>query len=255
MFKSLFTLGLLTIPATVLVSVRHLVRRLAHPLAVAAGAVLLAATVSITAWWLGPVGNYVTRELAPSLSLGAPDDRVPSVVWTAIAALSAYSCFVLVLCVVRAIVRLIVGETRSGSQPDVAPRKSARDVVTTFSLLSIGLMFLSGPFRQPIYDRHLLPLVPFVATFVLLEGGLRRFVRDASPLPPPVPWPCSPCWGSSSRRVRPCTTASVGRLPRASWRRESIPCGSTVAWIGSASTRASHNAYSRWRFCKIRGGR
>jgi hypothetical protein len=39
-------------------------------------------------------------------------------------------------------------------------------------------MILSGPFRQPIYDRHLLPLVPFVATFVLLEGGLRRFARE-----------------------------------------------------------------------------
>jgi hypothetical protein len=178
MFKSLFTLGLLTVPATALISVRSLIRRLAHPPAVAAGAVLIAATVSITAWWLGPVGNYVTRELAPSLSFGAPDDRMPSALWTAIAALSAYSCFVLVLCVVSAIDHLIVRERSRNRQPDVAPKKAARDVVTTFSLLSFGLMILSGPFRQPIYDRHLLPLVPFVATFVLLEGGLRRFARE-----------------------------------------------------------------------------
>jgi hypothetical protein len=171
-FKALFTLGLLTFPATALVSVRGLVRRIGHPrqwAAVVAGA--LAAIAAILAWRSGPVGNYVMRELGPSLSLGTPDDRFPELGWTAIVALSAYSSFVLVLCVVGVLVH------PAGDDSERIRRTPARVVVTTFSLLSIGLMIASGPFDQPIYDRHLLPLVPFVAAFVMKEGGIRPFAR------------------------------------------------------------------------------
>jgi hypothetical protein len=171
-FKALFTLGLLTIPAAALVSVRGLVRRVGDPrpwAAVVAGA--LAAIAAILAWRSGPVGNYVMRELGPSLSLGTPDDRLPKLAWTAIAALSAYSCFVLVLCVVG----VLVHPARDHSER--TRRTPARIVVTTFSLLSIGLVVVSGPFDQPIYDRHLLPLVPFVAAFIMMEGGIRPFAR------------------------------------------------------------------------------
>jgi hypothetical protein len=172
-FEALFTLGLVTLPATALVSMRGLVRRIGRshpPFAVAAGA--FAAVAAILAWRSGPVGNYVTRELGPSLSLGTPDDRFPKLAWAVIAALSAYSCFVLVLCVVGALVHPIRDDE------DLARRTPARSLVTTFSLLSIGLMIVSGPFDQPIYDRHLLPLVPFVAAFVLVEGGLRPIARQ-----------------------------------------------------------------------------
>jgi hypothetical protein len=172
-FKALFTLGLLTLPAAALVSVRGLIRRIGHPrpsVAIVAGA--FAVVAAILAWRSGPVGNYVMRELGPSLSLGAPDDRFPKVAWTAIAALSAYSCFVLVLCVVGVLVH------PAGDDSERTRRTPARIVVTTFSLLSIGLMIVSGPFDQPIYDRHLLPLVPFVAAFVMIEGGLRPIARQ-----------------------------------------------------------------------------
>jgi hypothetical protein len=173
-FKALFTLGLLTLPATALVSIRGLVRRIGRPrppLAVAAGA--LAAGAAILAWRSGPVGNYVTRELGPSLSLGTPDDRFPILAWAALTALSAYSCFVLVLCVVGALVHPI------GDDDVFTRRTPARGVITTFSLVSIGLMIVSGPFGQPIYDRHLLPLVPFVAAFIMVEGGLRPIARQS----------------------------------------------------------------------------
>jgi hypothetical protein len=176
-FKSLFTLGLLTLPATALVSLRRLTRRLGHPPAVALGASLTAAVVAILAWRSGPVGNYVMRQLGPSLSLGTPDDRLSNVAWSAIAVVSAYSCFVLVLCVVSALARLSGGHPRMGEERDSGNRVMARRVVTTFSVLSIGLMIVSGPFGQPIYDRHLLPLVPFVAAFVMMEGGIRPFAR------------------------------------------------------------------------------
>jgi hypothetical protein len=171
-FKALFTLGLLTLPAAALVSVRGLVRRVGDPrlwTAVVAGA--LAAIAAILAWRSGPVGNYVMRELGPSLSLGTPDDRLPKLAWTAIAALSAYSCFVLVLWVVGVLVH------PAGDDSERTRRTPARIVVTTFSLLSIGLVVVSGPFDQPIYDRHLLPLVPFVAAFIMMEGGIRPFAR------------------------------------------------------------------------------
>ena len=176
-FKALFTLGLLTLPATALVSQRRLISRLGHPPAVALGASLTAAVVAILAWRSGPVGNYVMRQLGPSLSLGTPDDRLSNVAWSAIAVLSAYSCFVLVLCVVSALARLSGGHACTGEERDSGNRATARRVVTTFSVLSIGLMIVSGPFGQPIYDRHLLPLVPFVAAFVMMEGGIRPFAR------------------------------------------------------------------------------
>jgi hypothetical protein len=171
--KALFTLGLLTLPAAALVSVRGLIRRIGQPrpwVAVVAGA--FAVVAAILAWRSGPVGNYVMRELGPSLSLGTPDDRFPKLAWTAIAALGAYSCFVLALCVVG----VFVHPARDDSER--TSRTPARIVVTTFSLLSIGLIVVSGPFDQPIYDRHLLPLVPFVAVFVMMEGGLRPIVRE-----------------------------------------------------------------------------
>jgi hypothetical protein len=172
-FEALFTLGLLTLPATALVSVRGLVRRIGHPrpwAAIAAGS--LAGVAAILAWRSGPVGNYVMRELGPSLSLGTPDDRFPELAWTAIVALSAYSCFVLVLCVVG----ILVHPAEDDSER--IRRTPARIVVKTFSLLSVGLMIVSGPFDQPIYDRHLLPLVPFVAAFMMVEGGLRPIARQ-----------------------------------------------------------------------------
>jgi hypothetical protein len=171
--KALFTLGLLTLPAAALVSVRGLIRRIGQPrpwVAVVAGA--FAVVAAILAWRSGPVGNYVMRELGPSLSLGTPDDRFPKLAWTAIAGLGAYSCFVLALCVVG----VFVHPARDDSER--TSRTPARIVVTTFSLLSIGLIVVSGPFDQPIYDRHLLPLVPFVAVFVMMEGGLRPIVRE-----------------------------------------------------------------------------
>jgi hypothetical protein len=173
-FKALFTLSLLTLPAAALVSVRRLIRRIGHPrqwVAVVAGG--LAIVAAILAWRSGPVGNYVMRELGPSLSLGTPDDRLPKLAWTAIAALSAYSCFVLVLCVIG------VSVHPTGDDSERIRRTPARIVVTTFSILSIGLMVVSGPFGQPIYDRHLLPLVPFVAAFVMVEGGLRPIARQS----------------------------------------------------------------------------
>jgi hypothetical protein len=172
-FKALFTLGLLTLPAAALVSVRGLIRRIGYSrpwVASVAGA--LAVVAAILAWRSGPVGNYVMRELGPSLSLGTPDDRFPELAWTAIAALSAYSCFVLVLCVVGVFVH------PAGDDSERIRRTPARIVVATFSLLSIGLMIVFGPFDQPIYDRHLLPLVPFVAAFVMVEGGLRPIARQ-----------------------------------------------------------------------------
>jgi hypothetical protein len=176
-FEALFTLGLLTLPATALVSARRLIRTLGHPPALALGAGLTALVVAIMAWRSGPLGNYVMRQLGPSLSLGTPDNRLPKVAWTVIALVSAYSCFVLVLCVVSALARLIGGRPRTGDERDAANQAPARRVVTTFSLLSIGLMIVSGPFDQPVYDRHLLPLVPFVAAFVMMEGGIRPFAR------------------------------------------------------------------------------
>ena len=177
-FASMLTLGLLTLPATALVSVRRLIRRLGHPPAVALGAVLTAAVVAIMACRSGPVGNYVMRQLGPSLSLGTPDDRIPKVAWTAIAVSSAYSCFVLVLCVVSALARLIAGQSGTERERDLGHRATTRRVATTFSFLSVGLMIVSGPFGQPIYDRHLLPLVPFVAAFIMMEGGIRPFARE-----------------------------------------------------------------------------
>jgi hypothetical protein len=176
-FKALFTLGLLTLPATALVSLRRLIRRLGHPPAVAVGAGLTAAVVATLAWRSGPVGNYVMRQLGPSLSLGTPDDRLPKVAWTAIAALSTYSCFVLVLCIVSALAHLIAGHEGAKRERNLGRRATARRVVTTFSLLSVGLMIVSGPFGQPVYDRHLLPLVPFVAAFIMIEGGIRPFAQ------------------------------------------------------------------------------
>jgi hypothetical protein len=177
--KGLFTLGLLTLPATALVSVRRLIRKIGRLRPTAAvGASVLAAVAAILAWRSGPVGNYVMRELGPSLSLGTPDDRLPKVAWTAIAAFSAYSCFVLLLCVVSALVRLVAGHSGNERELDPVDRTPARRVVTAFSLLTIGLVIVSGPFGQPIYDRHLLPLVPFVAAFIMVEGGLRPIARE-----------------------------------------------------------------------------
>jgi hypothetical protein len=173
-FGALFTLGLLTLPATALVSPRKLIRRLRHAPALAVGASLIAAAVAIMALERGPVGNYVLRELGPSLTYGTPDDRLPTGV---IAVLSAYSCFVLVLCVITALARLIAARSRNDS-PELVRRGRERAVLTTFSLFSVALMVVSGPFDQPIYDRHLLPLVPFVAVFIIVEGGLRPFARE-----------------------------------------------------------------------------
>jgi hypothetical protein len=176
--ETLFTLGLLVLPATALVSVPRLVRRIARQhVGAAVGAILVAVVVAILALDRGPVGNYVTRELGPNLSLGSPPDRLPEIVWSAIAVLTAYSCFVLLLCVVGALARLVGGHSREERRTGLVSRTPARDVVTVFSLLSIGLMTVSGLFGQPAYDRHLLPLIPFVAAFTMVEGGLRRVGR------------------------------------------------------------------------------
>jgi hypothetical protein len=176
--EALFTLGLLTLPATVIVSLRRPLRRAARARpSLAAVAGVVAVVAAVLAWRSGPVGNYVTQELGPSLSLGSPDDRLPNAAWAVIAAFSAYSCFVIVLCAGSALVRLIGGHAGYEEEREHAPRTPAHSVVTTFSLLTIALMFVGGPFDQPIYDRHLLPIVPFVAAFVMVEGGLRPIAQ------------------------------------------------------------------------------
>jgi hypothetical protein len=184
--EALFTLGLLILPATALVSVGRLIRRLGRRPAVAAGACLGAAVVALIALDRGPVGNYVMRELGPSLSLGTPDDRLPQLAWISIAVVSAYSCFVLLLCVVSAVGRVIGGQRGGEMSPMLVGRARDRTVLATFVLLSVALMIVSGPFDQPIYDRHLLPLVPFVAVFVILEGGLRRAAGERFVLAPGI---------------------------------------------------------------------
>jgi len=83
---------------------------------------------------------------------------------------------VIVPCAGSALVRLIGGHT-GYEEHELAPRTPAHSVITTFTLLSVVLMFVGGPFDQPIYDRHLLPIVPFVAAFVMVEGGLRPIAR------------------------------------------------------------------------------
>jgi hypothetical protein len=178
LLEALFTLGLLILPATALVSVGRLIRRLGRRPAVAAGACVGTAVVALMALDRGPVGNYVMRELGPSLSLGTPDDRLPELAWIAIAVVSAYSCFVLLLCAVTAVGRVIGAQRGSEMSLILVNRARDRTVLATFVLLSVALMIVSGPFDQPIYDRHLLPLVPFVAAFVILEGGLRRAAAE-----------------------------------------------------------------------------
>jgi hypothetical protein len=46
-----------------------------------------------------------------------------------------------------------------------------------FTAASVALIVVSQLLGQPVYDRHLLPVVPFVAAFVITEGGLRRLAR------------------------------------------------------------------------------
>ena len=177
--SALFTLSLLTLPATALVSVGSLIRRIARPRpAVAVGACLSAAVLAVMALDRGPIGNYVTRELGPSLSFGTPDDRLPKLLWAVLAVGSAYSCFVLSLCVVSALGSRVGRDSRSGPNRSRPSHSSARQVITIFALLSVALMVVSGPFGQPVYDRHLLPLLPLVAAFILIEGGLRRIARE-----------------------------------------------------------------------------
>jgi hypothetical protein len=50
-------------------------------------------------------------------------------------------------------------------------------VLTVYAMLSIALLLASTPLGQAVYDRHLLPLVPLVAAFVLTAGELRLPAR------------------------------------------------------------------------------
>jgi hypothetical protein len=173
--QALFTLGLLTLPATVLVSTPRLLRSLWHShAALALGAALASTAVAVLAWKRGPLGNYVMRVLGPSMSAGIPTDRMSKTAWSVIALLAGYSCFVLGLCLASAAKR-VADRRAAGTRSVFDP---TRDVVVAFVLLSVAVLVVSPTIGHPLYDRHLLPLIPFVAAFVLLEGGVWELARE-----------------------------------------------------------------------------
>jgi hypothetical protein len=169
--------GALTLPATVIVSLRRPLRRAARTAVTAAAACVVEVVAAVLAWRSGPVGNYVTHELGPSLSLGSPDDRLPNAAWAVIAAFSAYSCFVIVLCAGSALVRLIGVHAGDEEEREHAPRTPAHGVVTTFSLLTIALMFVGGRSTSRSTTATSCRSFP-VAAFVMVEEDFVRLHSD-----------------------------------------------------------------------------
>ncbi len=123
--KALFTLGLLTLPATVIVSLRGpfagLPEHDRHWQRLPA----------LWRWsrpsWPGVADQSATTSLKrwdQAFHSDRPTTGSRILAWAAIAAFSAYSCFVIVLCAVGALVRLI-GEHGAARGTELAPRTPA----------------------------------------------------------------------------------------------------------------------------------
>ncbi len=173
--RAYFTLALLVAPVVPLVSVSRLLAFLlaSKKIATVLGLGLLATWATLV--WSGvgghggPIlGNYVTSAGSYPITLpGAAPDVIPVGVWAVLWLVSLASLLMLVF---LALVR-VRGGLRPSPSSEVARVRSpdsATTVMLIFCLTTIGGLSASSLLlNTPLYDRNLIPLIPFVVALAL----------------------------------------------------------------------------------------
>ncbi len=177
---AIFTLALFVVPLVPLISLPRLAAKLwSHKWAalVALGLGLWVVSLfGLARREGGLVGNYVQPQGAYTVTIpGTPPTVISPSVWTLLGFLALVSLLVVM---VLALVRIseLVHSWRSGESRPSIPQDWGRTLVLLFALATTGILGAIKLFTSaPLFDRYLMPAVPFVLALsirVALDNGL-----------------------------------------------------------------------------------
>jgi hypothetical protein len=162
------TLGLMLIPAAVMVSPVALVRAVWTRARAAGVAVVLVAAAATLAAHAELTGSYFTQSGAnPGNLTGSAPHLYSGFAWAAVRCVAVYSLLVVALLAVLLLAELRAHESVRVAV-DVAARRSALAVVVVFAFVTAALALLALLLTDaPFYDRYVIPLVPFSAAVTI----------------------------------------------------------------------------------------